>query len=438
MSSKIKVATITDSPKVHSGFGNVARMLLDGFYKHGFDLYSFGTMDTEYDFKRELPYPFQPTSGFDPLGYREAALFLTNVQPDVIFVLYDPGSAMQFLNMVIALQDNGTIRQAPIVLYTPIEGEPIPASTAKLFSVLLERNGKVVLYSPKMVEKVEKQYPDFKDLLDFAYHGLDHAAFSPLPKQIRDDYRKNVGWSDYFVVGSVGVNKRTKGHDYLIYTARTLRDMKKDDGIKFYLHTNPTDGTLNGYNLKDMAMNYGVDDMFIWKPGTDEPGGNIRGLSVLSDHKLYAKAETDEERLKAIGYKDRLGMLDCYVDLSQLEGWGLPTHEAMKCGVPTISIKDKSIREEIYDGGVLWVDTLPFRIWSTLHTGVKLALVDPFDVAEAILELKDSDDVIKKFWSDCAIRNASQYVWKPTQEKFIKIIEEVYSNYEYNDEVSSL
>ena len=438
MSSTIRVASITDSPKIHSGFGNVARMILGGFHDYGFEVYSFGTMDKHEDFKKELPYPFRPSVGMDELGFREAALFLVDVMPDVIFLLYDPGSAMSYLDMIFALQDNGSVRKCPVVLYTPIEGLPIPASTAKLFSTILERSGVIVLYSPGMVKLVEKQYPDLSGHLNFAYHGLDHADFSPISKTLKDSYRSQVGWSDYFVVGNVGVNKRTKGQDYIIYTARCLRDMGKDKGIKFYIHTNPYQSTLGGYPLIDMASNYGVSDMFVWRPGNDEPGGNIRGLSTVTDKEQYDKAVGYEPKLASMGYTDRLRMLDCFIDLSQVEGWGLPPHEAMRCGIPIISVKDKSIREEVYDGGVIYLDALPFRLWSTWHTGVKLVLVDPVDAAEAIIELKNSDDIIKKFWSDAAIKNASKYDWKPTQDKFIQIVKEVHDSYEYVDEMSGV
>lgn len=432
LDDKIKLATITDSPKLTTGFANVARMLLQGFHNHGFEVYSFGTMDMEPDIVGQLPYTFWPANPFDEMGHRTVALFLVNVQPDIIFILFDPGNADTFISIVLALQSSGNIKKCPIVLYTPIEGVPIPGSTASVFSKVIENDGRVVLYSPKMIDLVNAQFPALTPYIDWAYHGLDHAPFRKYSDDYRDYLRSLVKWTDYFVVGSVGVNKRTKGLDTLIYTARCLRDTGNDEGIKFYVHTS-MQPTMWGYNLKDIAVNFGVADMFIFKPDDEpEPGGNIRGVDTITRELHIPSDDSDEQitkTLRSMGFIDRLNMLDCYLDLSEVEGWGLPTHEAMRCGVPTISVKDMSIREEVYDGGVMWIEHEPFRTWRTWHTGAKLVLVDPAKAAQAITELKNSK--VKDFWSRIAMENAGKYDWKESQDKFIKILNEVVENYDY-------
>lgn len=428
---KIKIACISDSIRLTSGFANVARPIIYGFHEALMEVYAFGTMDTQYDFNRDIPFIFQPSNPYDEMGHRTVALFLVNVQPDVIFILFDPGNLDTFVQIILKLQETGNLKKCPIVAYTPIEGVPIPGSTAACFSRIIEAGGKVVLYSPKMIHLINKQYPDLTPNLEWAYHGLDHANFEKYDEVKRSQLREFVGWND-FIVGSVAVNKRTKGLDTIIYTARMLRDLKEDEGIKFYLHTSVDKPTMWGYNLRDLAINYGVEDMFIFKPEVEaEAGGNIRGIDTETNLAQLNNATDKTESLAALGFIDRLNMLDCYLDLSQVEGWGLPAHEAMRCGVPTISVKDMSIREEVYDGGVLWLEPEPFRLWQTWHTGVKLVVVDPYNAAEAVIELKKSDDVIKKFWSDSAIKNASKYNWQPTKDKFVEIVNKVVEDYDY-------
>lgn len=437
----IRLASIGDSPKVTTGFANVNRMILQGFHNSGIEVYCFGTMDFDYDFGKELPYSFQPTNPFDENGMRTVSLFLVNVQPDVIFILFDPGSASIFVNIIEALQNSGNLRRCPIIVYTPIEGIPIPGTTARFISKVLEMSGEVVLYSPKMVELIEKQFPVYKGMLKWAYHGLDHAPFRKYSDDYRNYLKKLVGWQDYFIVTSVGVNKRTKGFDYIIYTARMLKEMGKSRNIKFYLHTSKDIPTLWGYPLVDMAVNFDVEDMLFFKESlvNEGEGGNIRGLNRITDFMYQPQDNSDEEREKAfqsLGYIDRIaGLSDCYLDLSQVEGWGLPAHEAMRCGIPTISVKDRAIREEIYDGGVLWLESEPFRMWTTWHTGVKLVLVDPYKAAEAIVELKETNDTVRKFWSDCALDNASKYNWAETQEKFNNLVRDIVGKYEYDEEI---
>ena len=426
--NKIKLAAISDSVLLTSGFANVARPIIYGFHEAGYEVYSFGTMDTAYDFGKKLPFMYQPANPYDEMGHRTVALFLTNVQPDIIFILFDPGNLDTFVSIILALQESGNIKKCPIIAYTPIEGVPIPSSTANTVAKIINNNGKVILYSPKMIELFNKQFPGVEEHLDFAYHGLDHAPFQKYSDLKRTMLRDKVGWSDYFVVGSVGVNKRTKGFDTIIYTARMLRDLEKDEGIKFYLHTS-LKPTMWGYNLKDMAINYGVDDMIIFKPEEDvEPGGNLHGTDYQNEEEI----RDGDSPLLALSFIDRLNCLDCYLDLSQVEGWGLPTHEAMRCGVPTISLKDNSIRSEILNSGAMLLDPEPFRVWTTWHTGVKLVLVDPYVAAQAILEMKNASDTIKNFWSKAALNNANQFDWQPTKDKFVRLVKEMVDEYDYN------
>ncbi len=426
---KIKIATITDSPKCTTGFGNVARMLLDGFHKSGMEVYSFGTMDFNFDIDGELPYQFFPSNPFNPDGHKTVPLFLVGVQPDVIFILFDPGTTGTFLSVIGSMWEAGSLKKCPIVLYTPIEGFPVPISTAVTLSRVLDGGGKVVLYSQGMVDTVVKQYPQFDGYLDFVHHGLDHAPFRKYSDDYRKLIRKFVNLDDYFVAGSIGVNKRTKGLDTIIYTARCLKDMGKADGIKFYLHTSSNKPTMLGYNLEDLCINYDVEDMIIFKPEADvEEGGNINGIP--RDNEGFVFENPSLKNLNKLSFIDRLNMFDCYLDLSQVEGWGLPLGEAMRCGVPSISVSDKAIREEVYKSGVIWVDTEPVRLWNTWHVGQKLALVDPLKAAEAILELKNSSDDMRKFWSDQAINTANKYNWLESVNKMNTIIRETVESYE--------
>ena len=426
-----KIANIGDSPKKTSGFAQVTRQLYQTQYEAGFQVSALGTMDLDYDTKRELSYVFWPSHMLDEMGHRTSYVFLKNIQPDLITLTYDPGNIDMFLEVILKMQDKGDIKKCPIVVYTPIEGYPVPASTVFTFMKVLETGGRVILYSPGMVDLVTNQYPELQGKLDWMYHGSDHANFRQYPTEIRTKLRKYVGLDDYFVVGSVGVNKRTKGFDYIIYTARYLKDMNMHHNIKFYLHTSKNKPTLLGYNLEDMAANYDVSEMILFKPEADlEHGGNINGIPRDGDISKFidniSMPNTAEGRKQLFGlysYIDRMNCLDCYLDLSQVEGWGLPPMEAMKCGVPTLMVEDYSIRSEIFQGGVMWITPEPFRKWTTWQTGAKLVLVDPAEVANTVLEFKDTET--KDFWSETAIVQANKYSWKETGKKYIKIINEV-------------
>lgn len=426
MSNKIRLAAITDSPKITTGFGNVANQLLRYFHNNGIDVKSLGTMDSEMDLDGVIPFDFLPANVLDKdtgeFNFNRMvqmfSLFLVNARPDVIFLLYDPGTLSTYFEIIKKLRELNLVKKVPVVLYTPIEGFPIPDSTAKFFDEILKDGGRVILYSPGTVEMLTKQFPQFQNKVDYALHGLDHANFRKYDKEHRKEIRKLAGLDDYFVVGSIGVNKRTKGFDNIIYTARCLKDLNEHHNIKFYLHTSKNKPVMLGYNLEEMSKNYDVEDMIIFKPEQEEEAYlYVNGIKRDSD-------DVDVKSLSDLSFIDRLNMLDCYLDLSQVEGWGLPAHEAMRCGVPAVTVNDMAIRSEIHANGAIILDTLPFRTWTTWHNGVKLAQVDPLVAANSILELKNSSDEIKEYWSKVALRATQNYNWDVTGEKILNIIKE--------------
>ena len=45
----------------------------------------------------------------------------------------------------------------------------------------------------------------------------------------------------------------------------------------------------------------------------------------------------------------RYNMADVYVDVASIEGFCLPLYEAMRCGVPVISVRDNFVRQEVHN-----------------------------------------------------------------------------------------
>ncbi len=204
--------------------------------------------------------------------------------------------------------------------------------------------------------------------------------------------------------------------------------MNKVDNIRFYFHTSPERPTMGGYQLKEMARKYDVSDLIWWKPEKEEePGGNIDSIprTTKIDFRESERPELPDERrelFRKFGFIDRLNVLDLYVDASSVEGWGLPVIEAMKCGVPTLPVEDQSIRSELYgEAGLDMLQTLPVRTWTTWHTGTKLALLDPRDIANTILRYKNDSELRDK-QVKAGLEVAEKYKWQDARDKFVKII----------------
>ena len=265
---KIVLAVIGDSPKLHTGFGTVLGPLCKEFVAFGFEVHVLGLLDHDEDVEGKLPYDFDPVPQLDDLAHNTYSMWLRKVKPDVIFMLTDPGNAMLYLHGLVENRKGVQFRDGvayfpPVVLYTPIEGTRISKSAIDGFDLLRRINGSLVVYCQAAKKAVQAAAP-FLDEVYVVYHGLDHADFRRYSDADRRMLRQMVGLDDYFVVGAIGANKRTKGFPTLIYAAAYLREQGLDEGIKFYCHTNPDFYTMDGYILSGLAKYYGVDDMFLW------------------------------------------------------------------------------------------------------------------------------------------------------------------------------
>jgi len=429
---KIKIVCLSDSPKITTGFGSVAKEIYRGFYEAGFHMTVVGGLDEEPDSRGELPYKFVPVTSLqsDPVGHSAFVNVVTSVRPDIVWILTDPGNLRILLNLMtrhIPIRRDGQLA-FPIVAYVPIEGRPLAEDFGAAFTMVQNSGGRVIVYCHSGVEAIKARFPHIHPMV--AFHGSDHAPFQRYSKEDRQLLRYLVGFDKYFIVGAIGTNKRTKGHPVLIYAAHHLRELGKDEGIKFYIHTEPDNPVLFGYPLRHLAQCYGVADMFLWKPDPDmKRGGWNRGIErfngTLKRVRELSRPNTPAERAMLFGSYDfisRLNCLDVYLDVSEVEGWGLPQFEAMACGVPTVTVNDRGVRSEIHAQGSYVIEPLPEVCWPTSHTGARLAIVDPRVVAEAILTVRASEDLQKEL-SRQGQEIARKYSWSETRKIMIETVQ---------------
>lgn len=439
------VVGVTDSPKIMSGFGQVAASIFPTLNER-FDFVAFGFMDHEPDLFGDLGYKFYPTQLLDPMGEEMFPLFVYSQKPDVVFAIGDPGRINRIAVKINALN----LEKKPrLVAYTPIEGNPLARHFGEGFDIIKnELRGEVITYSPYSLEVLKQNFPLIEglDTISWAYHGNDHAPFRKYPDDVRNHLRKLVGLEDLFIVGAGGVNKRTKGFDTLIYTAKYLKSIGADDGIKFYFHTEPENPTLQGYMLRSMAEVHEVEDMILFKPDSNKEtrGHMYRGIQreekatleeLLAMDKAPDNFEARAQLFARFDFISRINMMDMYMDASQVEGWGLWPMEAMACGVPTACMQDAQIRSEIHiPAGAYPVQPIDEDGWTTWNTIAKLPVLSYRDVARTILYFRDNPDV-REFYSKRGMEGTSKYKWKDCANKIADVIEDVASRFYPEDEV---
>ena len=149
-----------------------------------------------------------------------------------------------------------------------------------------------------------------------------------------------------------------------------------------------------------------TDDLEAWKltvpPSAQHRGALFNALDLITRYQLA----------------------DLYVDVSSVEGWGLPPLEAVACGTPAISVQDSHVRSEIH---ARYCNHMidPYA-WDTWHTGARLQLVDPRDVASVILCVKNDYEREKEFAIEKAASVMADLPWRRTADRFVDFIRRAY------------
>ncbi len=454
----LTVLAICDNPLLTTGFASVSRPMLTAFADQGWNVHCLGVTGTQEDYFQELNFSLHSVNHLDVsrMGFDRVHELVTTIRPDIVWILIDPGNlanymfAEQGLMKILDDIEDGEynrikLKEFKIVAYVPIEGKPLMSHMIKALKKV-ERNGRVVFYTPVSAKSVREQWPTCPDR--FVYHGLDHAPFASYSQEDRQLLKNLIGFEDRFLVGVFGANKRTKGYPQTIETIACLSKMGYGpDQILFYFHTEWMHPVSQGHHLYDIAKYYGVDDMIVFKPDPNDLNGRDiwTGCDYTSSTMEMACKfgfppkdgfyhRSDEVRsginltiLADCDYISRMNMLDLYFDPSQVEGWGLPQCEAMACGTPVLSVKDCHVRDEIIGEYIHQFPHIDPRLWDTWHVGAKLVKFDPQIAADNIVLLMSDRSLLRKHVGP-AMERASSFKWRDSTKKMIEIIEEAVGN----------
>lgn len=322
MSKKIKVLTISDHPLSPSGVGTQTKYVIEALLKSGkFEVLSLGgaMKHHSYDPIRVEPYGDEwriiPVDGY---GTQEMIRsVLRTEKPDILYFMTDPRFYGWLWDM-----ENEIRPLVPMVYYHVWDNFPAPHFNRKFYL----SNDRICAISKVTRDIVAEVTPEVK--LDYVPHAVNSGIFKPLPKeeilQLREKYLGPD--KDRVVFFWNNRNARRKQSGSLIFWFKKFLDKVGHDKAQLIMHTDPKDP--HGQDLNHICEH----------------------LELTNQKQvLFSTQKVNQGDLAAL-----YNMVDCTINISDAEGFGLATLESLSCGTPIIANMTGGLQEQIRSGSDLF------------------------------------------------------------------------------------
>ena len=318
---KIKVLTISDHPLSPSGVGTQTKYVIEALLRSGkFEVVSLGGAIRHPDHQPQKTeewgdlWTIYPVDGYGtPDAVRS---ILRTERPDILWFMTDP----RFFGWLWMIEQE--VRPlVPLIYYHVWDNKPYPMFNQKFY----DSNDMVVTISKVTDDIVENVSPTVAR--EYLPHAVDGSVFAPMAQDEINAFRRVFfkipeGEEDNkFTFFWNNRNARRKQTGSIMWWFKDFLDEVGHDKARLLMHTDPKD-------------QHGQDMIAIM-----ERTGMTEGQILLSTQKI------PPQQLAKM-----YNAVDCTINVSDAEGFGLATLESLSCGTPIIVNMTGGLQDQVTDG----------------------------------------------------------------------------------------
>ena len=313
--SKIKILTLSDHPLFSTGVAIQTKMFIEAMLKTGkYEVVSLAGAQKHRDMSPVITEQYGedwkifPVEGYG--NHETVRSILRTEKPDIMWLMTDP----RYWNWLWQIEDE--IRaNVPIVYYHVWDNEPAPKFNKKYYD-----SNDVIVSISKLTEKVVNSVGTTAQHVRIP-HTVDESVFKTLPADEVEKFREeHFGPGEKTIFFWNNRNAPRKNATTILWWFKEFLEQTEKEAV-LLMHTDPEEPI--GTNIHDNLKQLGLD----------------QGQVMLSPLKY------PQEKMAML-----YNAVDCTINISDAEGFGLSTLESLACSTPIIVNNTGGLSEQITDG----------------------------------------------------------------------------------------
>lgn len=386
---KGKILIMSDNPLLSTGYATISRSIANGMIERGWDVEYMGhgmalqPLVPPIKFEDNYALNFKLYgSAMRPYCQDIITPMIYEKKPDIFFILLDTFMMMEnppnwFLNV-----DLGAAKS---MFYFPSDGGgALPKNPGIDCANVLRKVNCAISMSRYGQRQVKKTHG-----LDVKYipHAVDIKAYYPMTKderfKLRQEWSPRLGMdlTDKFIVGTVARNQGRKLMDRTIKAFALFAREHKD--ALLLLHTDPDD-LAKISDLRILIQQYDIENRCLFTGMK-----YYKGFDYFEMNQVY-------------------NLMDIFLLSTSGEGFGIPTIEAMACGVPPVVTDYTTTHELLIEDGqcgepvkLVGTEKVPLVHTNEIMDGT---LTGNWSVERGIMSVYDCKDKLNKLYKDASLR----------------------------------